>query len=263
MTRPAKLSAPLFDSHCHFDFPVFDENRQALWQACVDKQIKHLLIPGVEPKQWPALKALMDSYPDCFMAAGIHPWHARQAQWSQNTAEQLQDCLSHRQCIAVGECGLDKLVAIPFEQQMFIFEQQLALACEFKRPLIIHARKSHNETITLLKHYRPPAGGVIHAFSGSLQLAQQYWAMGFLLGIGGTITYPRANKTRATVTQMPLEALILETDAPDMPVSGEQGKTNSPLQLITIAETLASLREASLDNIAQATTHNAYALFAL
>jgi TatD DNase family protein len=137
----------------------------------------------------------------------------------------------------------------------------LQIAQETALPLIIHCHKAHNELIVDLKNFNFPAGGVIHAFSGSYEIAMTYWQMGFRLGIGGTITYERAHKTRQTVTRVPLEALLLETDAPDMPLNGNQGERNSPVNIVRIAQTLADLRGETLETIASQTTSNSQTLF--
>ncbi|MFT6388683.1 MAG: TatD DNase family protein, partial [Cellvibrionaceae bacterium] len=176
---------------------------------------------------------------------------------------QLEYYLSQEKCVAVGECGLDALIESGLDKQQAIFEQQIQIACKLELPLIIHVRKTHNETLKLLSHYRPKAGGVIHGFTGSVDLAQRYWSLGFYLGIGGSITYPRANKTRKTVKGMPLESLLLETDAPDMPLSGFQGEPNSPLRLPDIAHALAELRQDTFESICHVTTENSRQLFML
>ncbi len=120
-----------------------------------------------------------------------------------------------------------------------------------------------NETLQLLARLKPAGGGVIHGFTGSLDLARQYWALGFYLGVGGSITYPRANKTRQALASMPLESLLLETDAPDMPLNGFQGTPNSPLKIVNIAQALAALRTETIEDIARQTTENAHQLFNL
>jgi TatD DNase family protein len=137
----------------------------------------------------------------------------------------------------------------------------LQVARELSMPIIIHCRKAHNEMMKSLSGQNIKSGGVIHAFSGSIDLAKQYWALGFYLGVGGTITYERANKTRETVKQLPIEAMVLETDAPDMPLSGKQGQRNSPENIPEVARTLANIRGDSLQYIAQQTTENTKKLF--
>jgi TatD DNase family protein len=269
MTQATSDKAVFFDSHCHFDFSCFDEYRHTLWLDCQAKQIKHLLIPGVSPDQWPQLGCLAETLTGIVFGSGVHPWWINKALNDKEISkpsllnQKINKSLLHKQCVAIGECGLDKLIDTPLSIQEKIFEWQLALACEANRPLIIHVRKAHNETLSLIKRYRPKAGGVIHGFTGSFELASVYWQMGFYLGIGGSITYPRANKTRTMAAKMPLESLLLETDAPDMPLNGFQGQDNNPLQVIKVAEMLAELRNDSLQNIAMQTTSNTFRLFQL
>ncbi|WIO73898.1 TatD family hydrolase [Porticoccaceae bacterium LTM1] len=255
----------LIDSHCHFDFPEFDPDRASLWARCMASGISKLVIPSVEPSRCNALFKITEQLTGIYGAAGLHPWWI--ATWLKEHIdpakldEQLAEFLQLPNCVAVGECGVDGLIDAPLERQQPLFEQQLKLACEYNLPVIVHVRKAHNQVLETLKKYRPSRGGVIHGFSGSAELGDSYWKMGFRLGIGGTITYVRAHKTRQAVQQLPLEALLLETDAPDMPLSGKQGKPNSPLYLPEVAECLAALRGESLENIAQITTENSLTLF--
>ncbi|ODS24807.1 deoxyribonuclease [Candidatus Endobugula sertula] len=253
------MSPHFFDSHCHFDFEVFDDTRRSLWSACLEKNIQQLLIPGIHPKQWLRAQAITEQYPGILMAAGIHPWWLASAVLPET--EQWLAALKFPQCVALGECGLDAVIDLPLEKQQVVFEAHLQMAVEVSMPLIIHVRQAHNETLQLLKRYQPPRGGVIHGFSGSIELAKQYWNQGFHLGIGGSITYPRAHKTRKMVKAMPLASLLIETDSPDMPLSGYQGQPNSPLRIIEIAATLAELRQQSLETITEATTANSCRLF--
>lgn len=258
----------MFDSHCHFDFDDFGDSaqRDRLWLDCQSKDIQQLLIPGIEPAQWARAYALTERLQGIFMSAGVHPWWVEKINGNILTATQLielENYLLREKCVAVGECGMDALIEFGLDKQHAIFEQQIQLACQLELPLIIHVRKTHNETLALLTRYRPKVGGVIHGFTGSLDLARRYWALGFYLGIGGSITYPRANKTRETVKKMPLESLLLETDAPDMPLNGFQGQANSPLKLTAVAQTLANLRHDTVENIGNVTAKNTRQLFML
>ena len=253
------------DSHCHFDFDAFDGRRQTLWQACQQAGVSGMIIPGVSPGQWPRVFALTAQLQGVYGALGLHPWWVAEwlAKGQLELASAMAELLQHPRCVAIGECGLDAAIELPLAQQLPVFETQLQLARDANLPVIIHARRSHNPTLELLGRYRLSRGGVIHGFSGSLELAQQYWRLGFRLGVGGTITYSRAKKTRRALAAMPLEALVLETDAPDMPLSGCQGKANSPLQIPAVAQTLAELRGQSVADIARQTTQNTRQLFNL
>ncbi|MGH1440130.1 MAG: TatD family hydrolase [Cellvibrionaceae bacterium] len=262
------LDSCLFDTHCHFDFDDFgdEEQRQSIWASCKQKGIQRLLIPGVSPQQWDQSFRITQLLPGILMGVGVHPWWLKDVSHrilTDGHLEQMHSLLNRSACVAVGECGLDAMIGLTVKEQTPAFEQQLALACELDMPLIVHVRKTHNETLALLKRYQSSAGGVIHGFTGSAELAQQYWGLGFYLGIGGSITYPRANKTRQAVQAMPLESLLLETDAPDMPLNGFQGQINTPLKVLKVAEALSGLKELPLDLVCNTTTENAYRLFAL
>lgn len=254
----------LIDSHCHLDFENFPDPR-ALWQRCRQQGIKKILVPATEPQYWPRIQALCEALEGCYWAAGVHPWWAQNETIVQSPAAQLslkaqiETALEDPHCLAIGECGLDGSRP-QSEQHLAVLKLQLELACELKLPLIIHAHKAHNAILELLKHHRPP-GGVIHAFSGSIELAQQYIRLGFSLGIGGSITYPRAKKTRLMASQIPLQHLVLETDAPSMPLHGQQGKDNNPLALLDIAQTLAQLRQCSLEELAKHSSSNCQRIF--
>jgi len=251
----------LIDSHCHFDFEVFDQERENCWHHCLAAGVRRLLIPGVEPAQWSKAYDIVTEYTGIVMSAGLHPWWIHQA--SLPDLSYWHDTLNQEYCVAVGECGLDAMIGISLDQQQYIFTQHLLMALEHDLPIIIHVRRAHNALLQLLKRYPLPRGGVIHGFTGSYELAMRYWNMGFYIGVGGSITYDRAAKTRAAIRAMPLEALVLETDAPDMPLKGYQGQANSPLHLVGIAKALAALRHQNLSHIVQQTTKNTEQLFSL
>lgn len=266
------MSAPtFFDSHCHFDFPEFDEDRAALWHDCQARGIRGLMLPGVTPDQWRRAQQMCHEYEGFFYSVGIHPhWLSAAGLTASGMSQQLDHLreliLSHVQspyCRALGETGLDELVETPRGLLEILLQWHLNLAAEVNKPVILHSVRAHHYLLPLLKHQKLASGGVIHAFSGSYEIAKQYWDLGFYLGIGGTITYDRAVKTRAAVQKMPLDALLLETDAPDMPLQGFQGQRNSPGKLCDVAESLAVLCGQPLATIAEQTTKNAARLFGI
>lgn len=269
-----------FDSHCHFDFVEFNTDRTVLWHACNALGITHLLMPGVTPDQWQTAAQLCARYDGLFYAAGIHPHWIEQQLWFQKdigglldtaTQEKITALIHHEftfsakvgatHCVAVGECGLDKMITTPLELQQQLLAIHIKVANQIRKPLIIHCVRAHNELLALLKKSKVNCGGIIHAFSGSYEVAQQYVALGFYLGVGGTITYERAQKTRTAVAKIPLEFLVLETDAPDMPLQGKQGQRNSPEYIPEIAKVLAELRGVTIREIADMTRSNAERLF--
>lgn len=251
----------LFDSHCHFDFDAFDGDRPGLWQSCKAMGLDRLLIPGTHPEQWPRAQAFCSQYTGMMFAAGLHPYRFKQYQAVLDTST-IEECLKQDQCVAIGETGLDKRLDMPIEQQEKLLLPHLELAQARNQPLILHCVHAHNELIRCLKSF-PALRGVIHGFSGSYEIAKAYIDRGFALGIGGTITYPRANKTRMAVKRLPIESLLLETDAPDMPLRGRQGQRNSPEYLLEVARALAELHDSAVEDVAAQTYANAQALFDL
>ena len=242
----------LIDSHCHLDL-LEDAPRQ--WQQCQLNNIHTLIIPATEPNKWTQIRHLSEQLEGVYWSAGIHPW------WAQDlNPETLQQQTEHQKCVAVGECGLDKSRG-NWPLQLALCQQQLAIASELQLPLILHCYRAHNELIQLLSRYRPRSGGVVHGFSGSIELAQQYIKLGFLIGIGATISYPRAKKTIATLKQLPEHSLLLETDAPSMPLYGNQGQTNSPIHLPKILQLVAAIRGQAAQEIATICNSNCRQLF--
>lgn len=256
------------DSHCHFDFDEFSTDRDTLWRTCRNDGMAYMLVPGIEPDQWPRLQRMHHTYDGLVYAVGLHPWWiATHGPKAENGGPNLLIDALHKAagqdgCKAIGECGLDALIDEPLERQESVLEWHLQAASELNLPVVLHCVRAHNPLIRMLKRFRL-SGGVIHAFNGSLQLAQTYHEMGFYLGVGGSITYERANKTRSALAGMPLEALLLETDAPDMPLCGQQGQRNSPANIPRIIDCLATLRDDTTERIAEVTTRNLQSLLAL
>lgn len=266
-----KLIDPFFiDSHCHFDFSVFNSERKQIWQRCEAQGLKALLIPGVHPEQWRDAQACVDDFPTMYFSVGLHPWYldkigvgeedSEHTFWS-SYQEQLKRYLHHPQCVAIGECGLDKSISAPMPLQQQVLEAHLQWCIDWNKPLILHCVKAHAELLALLKKYPLAKGGVIHAFSGSIDIAREYHKLGFCLGAGGTITYERARKTRHAFSEIPASAILLETDAPDMPIAGRQGEPNSPEYLLEIAKVLAELRSETMSEIGRYTSKNFQRLF--
>lgn len=255
----------MIDSHCHIDLPAFDADRAQVIQTCSDLQIERLLVPGLSLEQAESLLDLKQQFPIIDIAFGLHPYFLKSlnAQQRQSLQDKFTDyTLQHqRSIVAIGECGLDASLPLPMDYQQEMLSFQIALAAQLNKPLVLHHRQSHNELIRMLKQQRFSNGGVIHAFSGSKQIAHSYIDMGFYLGVGGTITYPRAKKTRETIQNVALEHLLLETDSPDMPLHGHQGKRNSPTQLPLVVAALSALKQIDERMISEQTTANYMKLF--
>ncbi len=254
------------DTHCHFDFPDFSD-LETQWRKAQQAGVKRIVIPAIGTKNWASLQQLSKQYPSLYYSLGFHPYFLNQH------PNDIYDVLNHallqrdKHCVAVGECGLDfmlheaLLTPENITKQYTLFESQVELAAQHHLPLIIHSRKAHDKIVARLKQVKPEKGGVIHAFSGSYQQALEYVKLGFYIGVGGVITYPRANKTRQAIAKLPLESLVLETDAPDMPVSGFQGQANHPAHLASIFSALCELRSENEMKIEQLIWHNSCILF--
>jgi len=251
------------DSHCHLDFDAFSDNLPNLLTQCQQANIHHIVIPTIGPKNWQKALALVKQYHSeklkLHPCLGIHPWFLNDLKAdSLSVLEHLVKTHLH-EIVAIGEAGIDGVIDKEqnnLSQQLQVFEQQLAIAKTYHLPIIVHHRRSHQHIVAMLRQKQLAQGGIIHAFSGSYQQACQYIDLGFKLGIGGTITYPRAEKTIKAVKRLPLASLVLETDAPAMPLYGFQGQENSPLQLIKVFQALASIRSESAEELAHALESN-------
>lgn len=257
----------LTDSHCHLDFSEFEDKLPETIESCVNQNIKRIIVPSIGKSNWQKVLELTQYCTDnftVFPCLGIHPWFLDNV--DEATITELDGFITkHRHnIIALGEAGIDGSIA--FEKnnlalQIQIFEQQIELANRHKLPIIVHHRRSYPEVYQALKQTNVAKGGIIHAFSGSYQQAKHYIDLGFKLGIGGTITYERASKTINTVKKLPVDALVLETDAPAMPLSGFQGEPNHPCRITNVLETLSEIRGESTEYLAEQTEKNINQLF--
>ena len=251
----------LVDSHCHLDAAEFDADRAAVIARARAAGVSRQIVPAIDAAGWPKLRDICAADAGLFPAYGLHPMYL-DAHRPQHLLE-LRDWIEHEPPVAVGECGLDYFIeGLDAEAQQRYFEGQLVLAREFDLPVIVHARRAVDAVIATVKrigHLR----GVVHSFSGSAEQARQLWQLGFLIGLGGPVTYDRANRLRKLAATMPIEYLLLETDAPDQPDAGIRGQRNEPARLVTVLGTIAQLRDEDPALIAQATTRNAERLFSL
>lgn len=261
------FSMKFTDSHCHLDFPELAGSLNELLATCEARDIHRLIVPSVSPSNWQSVLNASDLSKNkfnIFPALGIHPWYLKKLTDSDLTALDKQVSIHREKLVAIGETGIDGKIAQEFDnmaQQCHFFEFQIELANKHQLPLIIHHRKSHPILVSTLKRINVDKTGVIHGFSGSYQQAKQYLDLGFKLGIGGTISYERANKTINTIKRLPLDCMLLETDAPSMPLSGYQGQANSPLRVIEVFELLVGFRQEEANEIALQLERNVDVLF--
>jgi TatD DNase family protein len=251
----------LIDTHCHLDLPVFDHDREQVLGRAVKRGVKRIIVPGINAAGWPRLLTLCQSHAALYPALGLHPlWIERHR--AADLVE-LEARLAQRQALAVGEIGLDFYVKdLDRHRQAQLFERQLAIAVCANLPVLLHVRKAHEPVLAALRRIRP-RGGIAHAFNGSLQQAEQYLDLGFKLGFGGMLTYERSHKLHRLAQQLPPQALVLETDAPDMSGASHRGERNSPEYLPDHLAALARWRDQDLPTLAAATTVNACAALGL
>ena len=261
-SETASSRAPFFiDTHCHLDAAEFDADRDAEYARAVEGGVGVQIVPAISRDNFAAVAATCDRYPGCLPAWGLHPMYIH-----VHRPEHLADLraqIEAQRPVAVGEIGLDLFVSdLDYATQEYFYVEQLKIAQEFDLPVLLHCRKANDQ---LLKHLRKirVRGGIAHAFNGSPQQADEFIKLGFKLGFGGAFTWPRANNLRRLATKLPMEAIVLETDSPDIPPVWIGRGRNAPGELPRIAQTLAELRGLDLDVVAQATTRNARALFGL
>ncbi|WP_338499834.1 TatD family hydrolase [Pseudomonas trivialis] len=254
----------LIDTHTHLDFPDFDGDRRDVLAHSRQLGVQRMVVLGVYQQNWQRVWDMVQADAGLFAAFGLHPVYLEQHRPADLT--ELGDWLTrlhgHRQLCAVGEIDLDYFIqALDRERQQSLFEAQLKLAVDFQLPALVHVRRSHAAVIATLKRIRLPRGGIIHAFAGSLEEAREYIRLGFKLGLGGAATWPQALRMHRVLAQLPLEAVVLETDSPDMAPAMYPGQRNSPQHLPAICTALAERMGISPLALAETSTRNARELF--
>ena len=259
------------DTHCHLDAAEFAADRDTVREQAAAAGVAHCVIPAVERANWDAVRQLAHRHGDSY-ALGIHPLYTARAADADLSllAQALEQHHADPRLVAIGEIGLDFFATglDPARQEQF-YRAQLQLARRFDLPVILHVRRSADKLLKGLRDISVP-GGIAHAFNGSLQQAQAFIALGFKLGFGGAVTYDRALQLRRLAAELPESALVMETDAPDIPphwlyataaqrAAGQSQGRNAPAELPRIAAVVADLRGLPLAALARSTTANACA----
>lgn len=253
----------LVDTHCHLAAAEFADDRDDVAAAARAAGVSAIVVPAVDVASFSAVHACCARYPGCVAAYGIHPLYVQQA--SASDLLRLKEWLPRVAAgaappVAVGEIGLDLFVADPaIDRQEYFFAEQLKIARESDLPVLLHVRRSVDRVLRQLRRIRV-RGGIAHAFNGSRQQADEFIKLGFKLGFGGAMTYPGSTRIRGLAASLPLAAIVLETDAPDMPPEWLAGARNTPVELPRIADLLAALRGIDRDQLAAATSANAGAV---
>lgn len=251
----------LVDSHCHFDVDEFDADREAALHRARERGVVAQVLPAVIHDTWPKLRAVCQRFEDLHATYGLHPVFL--AEHRPEHLEALAHWLDREPAVAVGECGLDFFVpGLDHDTQVRYFTEQLRLARQRDLPVIVHARRAVDQVIKYIRRFEG-VRGVVHSFAGSEQQAHRLLDLGFLISLGGPLTYQRARRLHRVVKAIPLTGLMLETDAPDQPGCRHRGERNEPAYLPEVLETVARLRGEEPAHIAAVTTANARRLFGL
>ncbi len=245
----------VIDTHCHLDAAEFDADRDQVVAEARAAGVKTIVVPAVERANFAAVASVCRDYPECRAAYGIHPMYVDRA--TDDDLDALSSILQREASVALGEIGLDHFVDGRNEaRQEHFFVAQLEIARRFDLPVLLHVRRAIDPVLKHLRRVRV-SGGIAHAFNGSRQQADEFIKLGFKLGFGGAMTYPRATRIRELAATLPLESIVLETDAPDIPPAWLAGQRNAPGELGRIAGSLSALRGQTTVAVAEACARNA------
>lgn len=250
-----------FETHAHYDDKAFDDDREALLSSLKDSGVDTVINPGCDLKSSRTAIALSEKYPFVYAAVGVHP-----EELSDGTPEvlnELAQLAEHPKCCAIGEIGLDYYWDDTHKtEQKLLFRAQIELALSLNKPVIVHDREAHGDSLEIIREY-PELRGVFHCFSGSVEMAQELWKRGWYTGFDGPITYKNARKALEVLTVCPLDRMLLETDSPYLSPVPMRGKRNDSRNLSYICAKIAELRGISADEAARLCTENAKRLFGI
>lgn len=251
----------LIDAHCHLDFPAFDTDRESVLARAKTAGVGHFVVPGTTRARWPDVLSL-GQRADVSVCLGLHPCFM-QVHGENDIAALETELNAVSDVVAIGECGIDGRGNGAQESQWLLFDAQLRIAKAHRLPVVIHCVHANDRVAKRLKQLSLPDGGLIHAFSGSPEQALRFLDLGFVVGLGGAVTYERAQRLRRAVSSLPASGFVLETDSPDMPLSGNQGQRNEPANVSRVRDTVAELRQESAATVAACSTTNARRLFGI
>jgi TatD DNase family protein len=252
------MMAELFDTHVHLDrLPPAKRSEEISRAQALG--VQSFLVPGITPARWDDLVALADRYSGVFLAPGIHPLAAEC--WSAMAGDRLKHLLAHPAVLAIGEIGLDSKITVPQELQEDVFRAQIRLGVSAGYPLILHCRASLNRCLQIFQEEGGQrVGGILHAFSGSHEMAERALGLNLLLGFGGGITWPEARRAPELLRILPSNAFVFETDAPDQSPEPHRRERNRPLWLKLILQRAAEIRNTPCHELALQSTANALRL---
>jgi TatD DNase family protein len=265
------MTTRYFDTHCHIQGSEFDNDRDAVIARARDADLAGMLVLGVDLESSEAAIALADGHEGVYAAAGCHPHNA--GKMDEASLAKLAELAASPTILAVGEIGLDFYRNLSVrEKQIEVFERQLQLAAKVGKPVAVHGRDAHETLLPIIESWSRNLGGslpgsrplgVMHYFSGDAELGQRYVALGFMISIHCSVTYPRNEQLHDVAAKLPLEALVVETDSPYGSPQSRRGQRNEPAYVLDAISKIAELRGESIERVAEATTANALRLFGL
>lgn len=253
----------LIDSHAHLEMPEFKKDLTEVLQRAKESGVEYIFTVGTEPRDWKRALEIAQSYSWIYTILGVHPHNAKEI--DEKTYSVLKNLCEHEKVRAYGEIGLDFFRNhSPRDIQIQRFREQIALAKELKLPIVVHDREAHQETLEILRTEKGwENGGVIHCFSGDEEMAKACIDMGFYISIPGSITYKNAGPYLELVKKLPLDSLLIETDAPFLTPVPFRGKRNEPGYVRYTAQKIAEIKKVHFERVAEATTRNALKVFRL
>jgi len=253
----------LIDSHAHLEMPEFKKDLEAVIQRAEESGVEYIFTVGTEKKDWKKALEIANSHPSIYAILGVHPHNAKEI--DDETYPVLEELCQNEKVKAFGEIGLDFFRNLsPRDIQLKRFREQIGLAKELGLPIVVHDREAHQETMEILKSEKAEeCGGIIHCFSGNYEMAKVCIEMGFYISIPGSITFKNAEGFREVVKKIPLESLLVETDAPFLTPEPFRGKRNEPSYVRYTAQKVAEIKNVSLERVAEATTENALRVYKL
>ncbi len=251
----------LIDTHAHLEMPEFKKDLEAVIQRAKESGVEYIFTVGTEKKDWKRALEIADAHPSIYAILGVHPHHAKEI--DDQTYPTLRELSRNGKVKAYGEIGLDFFRNLsPQDIQLMRFREQIGLAKELGLPVVIHDREAHEETLEILKSEKAEeCGGIIHCFSGDYEMAKACLDMGFLISIPGSITFKNAEGFREIVRRIPLESLLVETDAPFLTPVPFRGKRNEPSYVRYTAQKVAEIKKVSFEKVAEVTTENALRVY--
>ena len=245
----------IIDTHCHMDLVQFSSDLDGILDRSRSSGVTDFVVPGFLHSGWERILEICKTRPCMHPSLGLHPAYLELH--GDEHIEELKGLSRRERLVAIGEIGLDFQAGRErYREQQDLFERQLSIADEADLPVLLHVRKAHDQVLATIRRRKFDNGGIVHAFNGSRQQADHYIRMGFKLAYGGTLTYDRASRIRKLARELPLAAIVLETDAPDIPLATRRGEINSPEYLPEILDTLALLRSEPKEEIAARTSVN-------